>query len=190
MFGSTTQTVLACVLTFALAIPVRAADNYAVDTVHSAVSFRIQHAGIAYVHGRFNEFSGNFQVDKSDPSKSSFSVSIKTESVDTNNRQRDNHLRSPDFFNAKQFPAITFQSTAVKPVNGGWEVTGDLNLHGVAKPITFMLQGGKEANFQGRPRIGFWADVTLKRSEFGMKGGIPMTGDDVHVSVSLEGIKK
>src|SRR5437868_5717392 len=96
------------------AVPVRAADNYAVDPMHSGVTFKISHLGLTNVFGRFNEFSGSFTIDPNDGSQCSFGMAIKTESVDTNNSKRDSHLRSPDFFNAKQFPAITFQSTSVK----------------------------------------------------------------------------
>ena len=83
------------------------ADDYVIDAAHSGVTFQISHLGLSYVHGRFNDFSGSFTIDSSDPAKSSFKLNIKSESVDTNNAERDNHLRSPDFFNAKQFPAIS-----------------------------------------------------------------------------------
>ena len=87
------------------------ADEYAIDTAHSSVSFKISHLGLSYVHGRFNSFSGGFSLDSSDPAKNSFKLDIKSQSVDTNNPGRDNHLRSPDFFNAKQFSSVTFKST-------------------------------------------------------------------------------
>jgi polyisoprenoid-binding protein YceI len=92
----------------------RGADNYAVDAMHSGVTFKISHLGLAWVFGRFNEFSGEFTIDPDDPSKCSFGMSIKAESIDTNNSKHNDHLRSPDFFNVKQFPAISFRSTAVK----------------------------------------------------------------------------
>src|SRR5947209_14950172 len=100
------------------AAPARAADTYAVDPMHSSVYFKISHLGLANVFGRFNEFSGNFTLDPDDAGKCSFEMTIKPESVDTNNPKRDSHLRSPDFFNVKQFPAITFKSTAVKAAKG------------------------------------------------------------------------
>jgi polyisoprenoid-binding protein YceI len=84
-----------CLLT-GLGLTARA-DDYTIDAVHSGISFKIKHAGLSYVHGRFNSFSGKFTLDSSDPSKSSFTMSIKPESIDTNNGGRDNHLRSPDF---------------------------------------------------------------------------------------------
>jgi polyisoprenoid-binding protein YceI len=168
------------------------ADDYTIDAVHSGISFQISHLGLSYVQGRFNEFSGNFTIDTSDPGKSSFSLSIKTESVDTNNAGRDKHLRSPDFFNAKQFPAITFTSTAVKAIEGGYEVTGDLTLHGETKPVTFSLKGGKSAQFPpGVQRTGFsTSQIIVKRNDFGVGKPMPVLGDEVYVSIGFEGTKK
>ena len=118
-----------------------------IDAAHSSVTFKISHIGLSYVHGRFNDFAGGFTLDSGDPAKSSFKLNIKSQSMDTNNAGRDTHLRSPDFFNAKQFSSISFTSTAVKPVEGGYEVTGDLKLHGETKPVTFTLKGGSTAEF-------------------------------------------
>jgi polyisoprenoid-binding protein YceI len=168
-------------------------DDYIIDAAHSGVTFQISHLNLSYVHGRFNTFSGSFTLDSSDPARSSFKLDIKTDSVDTNNTGRDNHLRSPDFFNAKQFPAIKFQSTSVKPIDGGYEVTGDLNLHGETKPVTFSLKGGRSAEFpKGTQRTGFSTELMLKRSDFGV--GNPrmaaVLGDDVQVSISFEATRK
>jgi polyisoprenoid-binding protein YceI len=168
-------------------------DEFAIDLSHSAVSFQISHMGLSYTHGRFNEFGGNFTIDSSDPSKSTFALSIKTESIDTNSAGRDKHLKSPDFFNAKQFPAITFASTAVKPIEGGYEVSGDLTIHGETKPVTFTLKGGKtiQPPQGGGLRTGFsTSQIVVKRSEFGVGKPTPMLGDDVYVSISFEGSKK
>src|SRR5438309_1023493 len=79
-----------------------AADEYAIDGMHASVYFRISHIGLSWVYGRFDEFSGNFTIDADDPTKCSFQMNIKASSIDTNNRKRDDHLRSPDFFNVKQ----------------------------------------------------------------------------------------
>ena len=167
----------------------QAAESYAVDPVHSSVSFGISHAGISNIHGRFNDFSGTFVIDKDDASKSSFALDIKVESVDTNNAKRDEHLRAPDYFNVKQFPSLTFKSTKVKATDAGYEVTGDLTLHGVTKSVSLTLQGGhKVVEFQG-PRIGVTSAVTIKRSEFGMTTELGALGDDVHIIVGLEAAK-
>jgi polyisoprenoid-binding protein YceI len=167
------------------------ADEYAIDTAHSSVSFKISHLGLSFVHGRFNSFTGGFAIDSADPSKNSFTLDIKSQSVDTNNSGRDNHLRSPDFFNARQYSTVTFKSTSVKPVEGGFEVSGDLTLHGTTKPISFTLKGGGTAEFpKGVTRTGFSTDFVLKRSDFGVGKPTPALGDEVSVSIGFEGTKK
>jgi len=169
-----------------------AADPFVVDPTHSSVVFKIQHAGISSIFGRFNEMSGDFMIDKQDPANSTFALNIKANSVDTNNAARDKHLRSPDFFNTKQFPALTFKSTSVRRVEKGYEVTGDFTMHGVTKQITFVLEGGsKEIEFpKGRKRIGFTTALTLKRSDFGMEKPAGVLGDDVHVEIGIEAVQK
>jgi polyisoprenoid-binding protein YceI len=166
------------------------ADDYVVDPVHSGITFRISHLNLTHIFGRFDSFSGGFVLDSSDPTKSSFNLSIRSASIDTNNAGRDNHLRGPDFFNTKQFPAITFSSTSVKPIGGGYEVTGDLTMHGETKPITCSLKGGRTAQFQGSPRTGFTTELMLKRSDFGINKFPGMLGDEVYVSIGFEGAKK
>jgi polyisoprenoid-binding protein YceI len=170
--------------------PARAAD-YTIDTAHSGVNFKISHAGLAWIFGRFNEFSGNFTIDPDEASKCSFSMTIQARSVDTNNKKRDDHLRSGDFFNIKQYPTLSFKSTSVKAVKGGYQVTGDFTLHGVAKSITFKLVGGRTAEFpKGVQRTGFSTELSIKRSDFGMKKGLEFVGDEVYLSISFEGTKK
>jgi polyisoprenoid-binding protein YceI len=180
------------ILAAAVGSTARAADTYAVDPVHSSVSFKIAHAGISYIHGRFDDVSGTFVIDKDDPTKSSFALSIKTESVNTNNAKRDEHLRTPDYFNVKQFPTMTFQSTSVKAIPGGYEAAGDLTLHGVKKPLTVVLKGGdKTVEFpKGMMRIGFTVSLPIKRSEFDMKAGLDSVGDDVYIDMGLEAVKQ
>jgi polyisoprenoid-binding protein YceI len=167
------------------------AEDYALDPAHSGLNFKISHLGLSWVHGRFDELSGHFTLDRQNPANCSFELAAKTESVDTNNHKRDDHLRSPDFFNAKQFPAITFKSTAVRAGKEGYDVTGDLSLHGVTKPVTFLLSGGKTAEFpKGVHRTGFSAEVAVKRSDFGVTKFAGAVGDNVYIEVSFEGTKK
>lgn len=179
---------LTALLAFAVAT---SADEYALDKGHAGVTFKISHAGISQTFGRFNTIDGAFRLDP-DPAKAAFVLNIVTDSIDTANKQRDDHLRSPDFFNVKQFPYITFQSTAVKKIDNGYEVTGDLSLHGVKKSKTLTLVGGNIVEFpkKGDFRTGFTTDLKLNRSEFGMEKAIPMIGDEVVISISFEGTKK
>src|SRR5262249_24346782 len=135
---------VAAVLVVAAVASLAAADSFSVDPVHSSISFQIEHFGISYVHGRFNKMKGEFSIEKGDPSKSSITLNIETDSVDTNNEGRDKHLKSADFFNTKQFPTIEFKSKSLKAVKDGYEVTGDLTMHGETKDISIKLNGGKE----------------------------------------------
>ena len=170
---------------------VRAADTYLVDPVHSSISFMISHAGISNIHGLFNNFSGKVTIDKADPAKSSFALTIPVESIDTNNAKRDEHLRAPDYFNVKQFPTMTFQSTKVTAIDGGYEVTGDLTLHGVTKQISFKIKGGdKVVEFpKGIKRIGLLSSFSIVRSEFGVSTELGALGDEVSIVVGLEAAK-
>jgi polyisoprenoid-binding protein YceI len=173
------------------AAPARAADDYAIDTMHASVNFKISHLGLSWVHGRFNDLSGGFAIDPDDAGKCSFQMTIKAESVDTGMPKRDDHLRSGDFFNAKQFPTLSFKSTSVKAIKDGYEVKGDLSLHGVTKEVTLNLVGGRKAEFpKGVQRTGYSGELTIKRSEFGMDKLTEAIGDDVYISVSFEGTKK
>jgi polyisoprenoid-binding protein YceI len=177
----------------ATVMPARAADTYAVDAMHSGVTFKISHLGLCWIQGRFNKYSGDFTIDPDDAGKCSFAMTITTESVDTNNSKRDSHLRSPDFFNVKQFPAITFKSTAVKAIKDGYAVTGELSMHGVTKQVQFELLGGQKAQFPpGVQRTGFTAEFPIKRSDFGVGAEqfAKALGDEVRTTISFEGTKK
>jgi polyisoprenoid-binding protein YceI len=165
-------------------------DDYNMDPAHSGVTFKISHSDLNWIYGRFNDFTGKFTIDPSDPAKTWFSMTIKSDSVDTNQPKRDAHLRSPDFFNTRQFPAMKFTSTSVKPIEGGYEVTGDLTLHGQTKPVTFNLKGGKTVAFKGMQKTGYTAEFTVRRSDFGITKFAPMLGDEVGVTVSFQGIKQ
>src|SRR5258708_4558194 len=107
------------------------ADDYTLDPAHAAVTFKVAHGGVSWTCGRFKDLSGSVSVDADNPSAMQFAVKAKSESLDTDNAKRDEHLRRTDFFNTRQFPAVSFRSTAVKAVEPGPEVTGDLSLHGV-----------------------------------------------------------
>jgi polyisoprenoid-binding protein YceI len=184
--------VLPAALIFATASPTAVADTYGVDSVHSSVIFRIKHLSASYFYGRFNDVSGNISFNEGDPSKSSFDVQVKADSVDTKNGGRDKHLKSPDFFNVKQYPTITFKSKQVKKTGDQqYEVTGDFTLHGVTKPLTVKVEHtGTGKGMKGEQRAGFETTFTIKRSEFEMSFMLDGLGDDVQITVSLEGVKK
>ncbi|HUE15641.1 MAG TPA: YceI family protein [Planctomycetaceae bacterium] len=187
----TLATTLAIGCTVACCTVACGADTYTVDPVHSSISFMISHVGISNIHGRFNAFSGKITIDQTDPTRSSFALSIPIESIDTNNVKRDQHLRAPDYFNAKQFPTMSFQSTNVKAVDGGYEVTGDLTLHGVTKPVSFTLKGGdKIVEFPKKiKRIGFVSSFSIRRSDFGVTAELKLLGDEIPITVGIEAAK-
>src|SRR5262249_33714514 len=126
-------------------------DDYSIDNVHTSATFKIGHLGIGWIHGRFNELSGDFSIaDKG----GNFNLTIKADSIDTGVAKRDGHLKSPDFFNVKQFPTITFKSTSVKAGNSGLAVTGDWTMHDVTKSSSFTLKVCKSAELpKGGSRI-------------------------------------
>ena len=170
---------------------VSAADEYAYDLVHSSVSFKARHLDISWIHGRFNEVEGKFSLDRENPAKSTFALTIKTDSIDTANKARDEHLRQPDYFDTKQFPTIEFKSTSVKVIDGGYEVTGDFTMHGKTKKVTFVMKGGKEHTFKDVKRVAFSTELSLKRSDFGFdKNAIGPIGDEALILIDCEGMRK
>jgi polyisoprenoid-binding protein YceI len=182
--------ITALVVALSLGSFARAADTYKIDSEHAAVIFRVSHLNVGNAYGRFNDPTGTVVYDKADPSKSTFTFEVKTDNVDTDNDKRDAHLKSPDFFDAKQFPVISFKSTSVKGEGDTLQVTGDLDLHGVKKSITFPIKktGETDTGKMGY-RTGWEAEIDLKRSEFGMTGLQGAVGDDVHLIISFEAVR-
>ncbi len=196
-----TLVLLACLGTAALFPTARAQDTsasadeaawFAVDPVHSTMIFGINHLGVSTFYGRINGPTGEFHLSHNEPAASSFDISAKAENVDTNHEGRNQHLKSGDFFDAKQFTDITFKSTAVsRSGKTTFAVTGDLTLHGVTRPINIVIEhiGTKETRMG--VRSGFTANFTIKRGDFGMTYGLGgVLGDDVTLMIGIEGVKK
>jgi polyisoprenoid-binding protein YceI len=161
-----------------------------VDDTHSLALFRVHHMGAGQFWGRFNDVSGNFTFESGKAEGMKFDITIKTESVDTGVEGLNKHLRSPDFFGAKDFPTMTFKSTGAKKTGEKtFDVTGDLTMHGVTKSIVAAVEFTGMANMGKGTSAGFEAIFTVKRSDFGMKYGVEKgaIGDDVKVVVALEG---
>ena len=178
-------------LLLAAASPALAADTYSIDASHSSILFTVNHLGISNYTGRFNDVSGTVNVDDRSFAKSSVKLAIDVQTVDTNNKKRDDHLRGPDFFNAKQFPEITFESTSVSGKAESFQVTGKLTLRGVTKTVTMDVKRiGEGKDPWGGHRAGWEAAVTIKRSDFGMKYMIPGLGDEIDLLLQIEGIRK
>lgn len=190
-----TRTSLLCVAVVALGIvdgAARAAE-YKVDPIHTSVSFRVSHLKINDVHGRFNDIAGTFTFDPAKPAASKFEIAIPVASIDTGNKERDDHLRNDDFFDARQFPALTFKSTSVKASDEGLLVSGDLTLHGKTKPVTITLKNGGDAEAPpGTHRTGFNGGFTIKRSDFGVGAAqfADALGDEVIITLGVQGIRQ
>jgi polyisoprenoid-binding protein YceI len=175
----------------AFVLSANAADTFKVDQYHSSVLFSVQHLGVSNLYGRFNDISGTVVFDKDNPSKSSVELSVAVESLDTNFAKRDQNLKSPDYFNAKQFPTITFKSTRVEGSGDTFKVSGDFTVHGVTKPLTVDFKKvGEGKGVQGEPRAGGETRFTIKRSDFGMNFQQGPVGDEVTIVLSLEGVKQ
>ena len=174
-----------------LGMAVQAADTFKIDPVESSIVFSVMRYGVSNFYGRFNDVSGTVVLDKADPSKSSVELTIPVESVDTHNEKRDQHLKSPDFFNAKQFPVMTFKSKQVESSGDTYKVTGDFTLHGVTKPLTLEIKtGGEGKGAEGEIRGGGETHFTIKRSDYGMNFMQGQLGDEINIVVSLNGIKQ
>lgn len=166
--------------------------RYEIDPVHTTITFRIQHMGVSYFYGRFNQPAGSFVFDPEKPSSASFEINVKADNVDTDSEARDKHLKSPDFFNARQFPEITFKSTSVQRVGTKtMKVSGDLSLHGITRPVTVDLEHvGIATGRSGNPICGFDGKLTLDRSVFDMKTMIGPLGTEVTLMIGIEGERR
>jgi polyisoprenoid-binding protein YceI len=168
------------------------ANTYKLDPVHSSIVFSVKHLQVSHVFGRFNDPSGTFEFDPANPTAAKFDIQVQAASVDTGNERRDNHLRNPDFFEVDAHPVIRFVSTSITPKGEDeFEVTGDLSLHGVTRPLTITLRHtGTGPDQRGGQRSGFHTEFTINRSDFSMNFMIPAVSDEVRLIVALQGIRQ
>ena len=179
------------------ASPAFAVDIYNVDKVHSNAQFTIRHL-MSKVTGKFTDVDGIVQIDRAKPEASSVDFTIKTASINTTEAKRDEHLRSPDFFDAAKYPEITFKSAKIKATGKDtYQVTGTLTMRGVSKEVTLPVAVlGEMKDPWGNDRAGFEVLTTLNRKDYNiiwnktLDAGGYMLGDDVTVSVTLEAVKK
>ena len=181
---STTQT----------SIPGYVVGTWAIDPVHSDVSFTVRHMMVSKVRGSFRIFEGQI-VTAENPLESTVTATIDLTSIDTNNADRDAHIRSADFFEVESHPKMTFQSVAVTPTDDGFVVAGDLHLHGVTKRVDLNLElNGFGKDPYGGTRAGFSASTELSRKAFGididmpLDGGGVVIGDKIQVILEIEAI--
>ena len=161
------------------------AQTYKVDAAHSSLVFKVKHLDTGFIWGRFNTFDGSVAMENGAPTR--FEFSVNADSIDTGIKKRDDHLRSPDFFAAKEFPKITFKSTAVKPAgDNAYEVTGDLTLHGQTKSITVTVTKTGQSSGQQGEKVGFASSFTVRRSDFGMNFMVGPVSDEVELHLGTE----
>ncbi|MDJ0781951.1 MAG: YceI family protein [Desulfosarcinaceae bacterium] len=168
------------------------AEKLDMDAAHSYIYFQVEHLGLANSFGRFNDITGSITFDEAAPANSKFIFSVAAASVDTGNQKRDTHLRSADFFNVEKHPTITFESQSVKQTGPNrFEVTGEMTLLGTSRSVTTeVVQTGSGEDPWGNFRRGFESTFTIKRSDYGMNHLLKAVGDEVVLTVSVEGMRK
>ena len=175
-----------------------ALSTWNIDPSHSAIAFTVRHMVVSKTRGRFTKWSGQLRFDPDDPAASSVEVTIDPASVDTADAQRDAHLRSADFFDVDKFPLATFRSTKVEGRGGDrYQVTGDLTVHGVTKPVVLEVTfEGSGKDPWGGERAGFSASTSIDRRQFGLEwnkaletGGL-LVGEKVDLTLEIESIKQ
>jgi polyisoprenoid-binding protein YceI len=190
--------VAAMTLTFGVGMLGAQTKDWKIDPAHSEADFSIKHMAISTVHGSFRGVSGVIRFDPADVAKSGVEAKIDVTSVDTGVAARDTHLKSPDFFDTAKFPTMTFKSTSVAKVAGGYAVTGDLTLHGVTKSVVLALEtpGKEQVGMDGKSvHRGFTATTTINRKDFGLnwngtlKSGDTALGDDVKIEIDVEAVQ-
>jgi polyisoprenoid-binding protein YceI len=169
-----------------------------IDPAHSGAEFKVKHMMISNVKGKFSGLSGVLKLDETNYTRSTVEASIPVSTVNTGDEKRDGHLVSADFFDAEKFPAMTFKSTRIESVGGGdYEVTGDLTIHGVTKPVVLKLEDVSEPSKDpwGNHRIGLSGTTRINRKDFELgwnaaleTGGV-LVGEEVTITLDVEFIK-
>ena len=177
--------------------PATLTGNYTVDPVHSRIGFSARHMMVSKVRGQFTEYSGSGYFDAEDPSKSHAELTIKVNSIDTHNPDRDAHLRSNDFLAMDEHPEVTFKSTKIEAAGDRlFRVTGDLTIRGVTKQVTLNLEYlGATTDPWGNQRVGFEGGTTINRKDWGVNfnatleaGGV-VVSDNINLEIDIEAIK-
>ena len=172
-------------------------STWNIDGAHSIVEFAVKHMMVSTVKGRFKDVKGTVHIDESDPARSRVEAAVDVASVDTGAEQRDEHLRSDDFFNAAEYPQITFRSTGVSGAGEDWKVEGDLTIRDVTRPVVLDLEfEGRGPDAYGGERAGFTATTKINRRDFGVNwnglieaGGV-VVSDTVKISLHIQAVRQ
>ena len=166
-----------------------------IDASHSSVAFVARHLVVSKVRGRFDAFSGAITV-AADPLQSTVEATIDVASINTSDANRDGHLKSPDFFDAEQFPTITFTTTSVRPDGDDYVLTGDLTIKGVSKPVELELEfNGVEKDPWGGTRAGFSAETEINRKDWGLEWNViletggALVGEKIKIQLEIEAVQ-
>jgi polyisoprenoid-binding protein YceI len=165
----------------------RGDHDWTVDPVHSSVVFKVKHANAAWFKGTFDLVQGSISIDPAQPEAGKVELVIPVDSVDTNDKKRDDHLKAADFFNHKENPEITFRSTKIVARGDALEVTGELAMAGKTKVVKIPVAKTGEGEFYGK-RVGYTTTFTIQRTDFGMTYGVDKNalGDEVTLMIDLE----
>ena len=169
------------------------ASTWTFDPMHTRAEFTVRHMGLSNVRGDFAKLTGTITIDDKDISQSTVEATIDVASIDTRVAYRDDDLKGEDYFDVAKFPAITFKSKKVeKSGEAGLKVTGDLTMHGVTKEVVLDVDEltAEMTDKRGTAKRGVTATTKLLRSDYGMKSGIPMIGDEIKISLDMELVKK
>ncbi|MEU3986340.1 YceI family protein [Streptomyces sp. NPDC026672] len=171
--------------------------DYTLDPTHTTIGFVARHAMVTNVKGGFLDFNGTLHLDGGDPSRSTATIDVRMESIDTGNADRDGHLKSADFFKTDEFPTMTFRSTKAESLGGDdYRITGDLSILGVTKPLSIDLEfNGAAKDPFGNERVGFEGKAEILRSEWGLTwnaaletGGV-LVSDKIKLNFDISAIK-
>ena len=169
--------------------------TYNIDKAHSEVTFQVRHL-LTKVRGRFSDFEGTIEYDEEQPENSQVNAAVQATSIDTSERDRDNHLRSADFFDVEKYPTLTFRGGAIaRKGTNGFDLSGDLTIHGVTRQVTFDVSLlGRAKDPWGNERIAFEAETAINRKDYGLNwnaaletGGF-LVGDEVKISLSVQAV--
>ncbi|MEU1001140.1 YceI family protein [Streptomyces tibetensis] len=162
--------------------------DYTIDPAHSTIGFTARHAMVTNVKGSFQDFTGTLRLDGTDPARSTASLDVVMDSIDTGNADRDGHLKSADFFKTDEFPAMTFRSTGVEALGGDdYRITGDLTILGTTRPLAIDLEfNGAATDPFGNERVGFEGKAEILRSEFGLTWNAALETGGVLVSDKIK----